>query len=126
MYEHLGTWRHLEGEADYRLDLWDTGRTGEYGKATLRYALVIIRPPVDSRIDIFEGEDYYPSPLLAIDSDETAGALVSFFASYGESINYSGADADVPQDFTPRQRDALAAHCEVLSMWSYALEGDDN
>jgi hypothetical protein len=124
-YQHLGRWTHQEGNADYRLDLWDTGRTDPYGKATLRYALVLITPPVDSRIVIFEGEDFHPSPLHAIDSDEVAGALLSFFAAYGESINYSGDDADVPA-FTPRQREALAAHCEVLTMWSYSLEGEES
>ncbi len=123
MYEHLGTWTRDEGSTGFRLDLWDTGRTGEYGKATLRYALAVIAEPVDSRPILLEGEDFHPSPLQAIDSDETAGGLLGFFAAYGEAIRYSGEDADVPA-FTRRQREALAEHGEALSLWSLELEGE--
>lgn len=121
MNDHLGTWTSYPSETSYRLDLWDTGRTYSYGKSELRYTLAIIAPPVDSRPVLFDGEDFHPSPLLAIDSDETAGDLLGFFASYGESIRYSGADADVPE-FTSRQREALAAHYKDLSVWAMELE----
>ncbi len=121
MNEHLGTWTSYPSETSYRLDLWDTGRTDSYGKSELRYALAIIAPPVDSRPVLFDGEDFHPSPLHAIDSDGAAGGLISFFSAYGESIRYSGDDADVPT-FTVRQRDALAAHYEDLSLWAMELE----
>lgn len=120
--DHLNTWTRDEGETTYRLDLWDTGRTDSYGKSELRYTLAIIAPPVDSRPVLFDGEDFHPSPLVSVDSDECAAALLSFFSAYGESIRYSGDDADVPADLTARQREALATHGEALGLWSSDLE----
>lgn len=124
MYDHLGTWTAHYGDCGFRLDLWDTGKTDSYGKATLHYALAIM-PDATERVVILEGSDFHPSPLQAIDSAETAGGLLSFFSAYGESIRYSGDDADVPE-FTPRQRVALETYYQELGDWSYMLETDDD
>jgi hypothetical protein len=121
MYEHLGMWTRDLGASPARLDLWDTGRVSG-GKSELRYALWIGSPESDRRGVIIEGEDFCPSPLHSIDGDETAAALLSFMSHYGESIAYSGDDADVPEDLTAAQREALVAHREDLSMWELELD----
>jgi hypothetical protein len=125
MYEHLGMWTRDLGASPARLDLWDTGRTDSYGKSELRYALWIGSPESDRRGVLIEGEDFHPSPLTAIDSDESAGALLGFFTYYGEAIQYSGDDADVPEDLTAAQREAITAHHDELSLWAFELEGED-
>jgi hypothetical protein len=122
MYEHLGTWkRNPATDESMRLDLWDTGRIRD-GKSELRYALWISPPADQFRGTIIEGEDFCPSPFDAIDSDATAAALLSFFAAYGESIRYSGDEADVPEGLTGPQREALAAHHDELAMWENELD----
>jgi hypothetical protein len=56
------------------------------------------------------GRRFYPSPLHAIDSDASAGALLAFMAHDAES------------DSAP---DLLALNDESLSWWGLTLEGDD-
>jgi hypothetical protein len=127
MYDHLRAWTtELDRDTSARLDLWDTGRTRN-GKSELRYALAII-PHSDtcSPVVIFDGEEFWPSPLHAIDSDETAAALLSFFVADGESIRYAP-DSDYAderaRDYTERQRETLESNHELLSVWQNELEG---
>ena len=91
MYDHLRTWTtELDRDTSARLDLWDTGRTRD-GKTELRYALAIIPlSDVCAPVVIFDGEQFWPSPLHAIDSDESAAALLGFFAADGESMPPQG------------------------------------
>jgi len=76
----------------FRLELFDTYTTNRDGKARLAYRFYFStadRPyPANaySRFKgeehlIFEGEDFYCSPLHAIDSDECIGALLGFLSS---------------------------------------------
>ena len=120
MNEHLGTWTQDLGNRPARLDLWDTGRVDSYGKSELRYALWIGTEAVDERGVFFDGEDFHPSPLHAIDSDKTAGGLIGFFAAYGDP--HSGADA--PEGFSAKQRETLENVCDALYLWSEELEAD--
>jgi len=122
--DHLKTWNTRFADASARLDLWDTNRVDSYGKNVLRYALAIV-PDQGLCVYIFEGSDYRPGVGTVIDSDRSAGGLLAFFAYYGESIHYSGDDADVP-DFTPRQRELLDTYAENLGMWSLDLEKDED
>ena len=123
MYAHLGTWTNgLDRDHSARLDLWDTGRVDSYGKSELRFALAFIpEPPTDCsrRVVIWEGEDSHPSPLHAIDSDETAAALLSFAAYYGET-----SDLEAIEGIDAQALDALREHSDELTMWSYDLEGE--
>lgn len=120
MNEHLGKWTRDEGDAAFRVDLWDTGETNAYGKSRLRYAFAIIPADTDVRPILFDGEDYSPGMGVAIDSDASAGGLLSFFYAYGEAIRWNNSD-DVPE-FTSRQRDALADHYEAIGLWSLELD----
>jgi hypothetical protein len=128
MYEHLRTWTFDSGYLAARIDLWDTGRTRD-GKSELRYALHVLEgkaSDLDSRSAIYEGEDFWPSPLHAIDSDATAAALLSFFVADGESIRWAP-DSDYADErargYTEKQRELLSAQYETLSLWASELEG---
>jgi len=120
MFDHLGTWTNHPRTTDaMRLDLWDTGRTRD-GKSELRYALYLRE---NSNVAVIDGEEFYPSPLHAIDSDETAAALLSFMAADGESLAYSGDDAECFGRYRPIERYLLKDFREQLSLWAYELEG---
>lgn len=120
MNDHLGTWTQDFSDVSCRLDLWDTGRTGEFGKSELRYALAFVPIPetdFSRKVVIIEGEDFHPSPLHAIDSDATAAALVSFMAYYGET-----SDEEATADLTESQRETLQRYSDELTMWEYELD----
>lgn len=128
MDAHLGTWEfnpyndsvHPRDALTLRVELWDTYRTRD-GKSELRYCLTIIEGSAEySREPVtFEGEDFYPSPLHAIDSPSTVAALVGFFAYYGESES-----AREEQGFSERQNEALTSHADALTMWGFELDPD--
>src|SRR4029077_3024071 len=119
MYDHLGTWTNYPTTwGAMRLDLWDTGRTRD-GKSELRYTLYLRE---SGNAAVIDGEDFYPSPLHAIDSDETAAALLCFMAADGESLAYSGDDADCFDRYRPIQRYLLRTFREHLAIWESELE----
>jgi hypothetical protein len=127
MNDHLGTWTfepyissHPSDALTLRLSLWDTYRTRD-GKSELRYCLSIVEGSAEySRNPItFEGADFYPSPLHAIDSDATAAALIGFFAYYAESES-----AREEQGFSERQSEALTSHADALTLWGMELDPD--
>lgn len=115
----LGQWLEV-GLASFRVTLWDTGDSDSYGKCRLRYEFVIFGNGFGEEPVTFTGDDFFPSPFQEINSDEAAGALLSFFAAYGETIAYGG--DDVPEDLTPRQREALGNHHDAISVWSHELD----
>jgi len=123
--DYLGTWTSDLFPVPHRgaLDLWDTNRTDWRGQSIVRYRLVL---SIYAYSVTFEGEDFSPSPMLAIDSDAAAGACIAFFAAYAD--RYSGAghegDEDAP-DFTHEQWDALRANADGLSMWAAELEEEN-
>jgi hypothetical protein len=128
--EHLRTWTNAVDFVGWtvRLDLWDTGRMRD-GKSELRYALAFVPEPASDlsrRVVIFDGEQYWPSPLHAIDSDMAAGGLLSFFAHDGESLSYrpDEDEENIAAKYSAAQRELLAAQYEALSMWSMDLEAD--
>lgn len=125
MFEHLGTWEYDASDARLRLDLWDTG------SERLHYALAFIpTKPVSAargRCPQFEAADFRPSPMSAIDSDETAGALIGFFAAYAEAARMHPSErtyGEDPIDFTATQWALLGAYSEELSMWTAELTGE--
>jgi len=123
MYEHLRTWTNYPTTSvSMRLDLWDTGRTRD-GKSELRYAFYL----QDGRdAAIFEGEDFWPSPLHAIDSDTAAAGLLGFLGYDGESLAFDhGEPADCAERYTQKQRELLANNHELIGLWSYELANEE-
>lgn len=65
------------------------------------------------RIDgkpLFEGEDFGPSPLHAIDSDDTVNALMGFLTALPGNM-----DDEYFKEYTQEQLDYCATHAEALS-----------
>ena len=87
-YELIRTW-HKDG---FTLRLYDTFTRGEYGKHRLAYQFK------DGRTVIFEGDEFYPSPMLAIDSLATVYTLLSFL-----SLGEDDTDSEYFDDYTPAQ-----------------------
>jgi len=115
MSDHVRTWTAEE----FRLDLWDTGRTRD-GKSVLHYALFDGTQPYGKGI-VFEGEDFCASPMHAIDSDATVAALLSFL-----SLQTGDTDAEYFDTYTPAQLAWRDRRAEGLSLYAYLLEqGDD-
>jgi len=59
----------------YKLLIWDTGRrrgAGAFGRCFLGYRMWM------NDILIYEGDEYSPSPTLAIDSDASVASLLDF------------------------------------------------
>jgi hypothetical protein len=113
--EHVKTF----SQDGFRLDLWDTGHTDEYGKSILHYALFDEQQPNGKGI-VFEGTGYRPSPLHAIDSDESVAGILSFL-----SLGEGDTDSEYFDNYTETQltwRDSQRR--EELSMIAHELEED--
>lgn len=62
---------------------------------------------------IFQGRDFFPSPLIAIDSVQTIYALLSFL-----TLRPGDTDKEYFQDYTPIQLDwCNSLECEDLQCW---------
>lgn len=112
--------RHVEIDGRYRLILWNTYRQSTPRRSVLGFAFW--NTTDEREAPLFIGEDFGPSPLHAIDSDESILALLTFLTD--------STDTD-PADMTERQREWYgSSDCEELSAnRAYAeiaatLEGD--
>lgn len=95
----------------YHLRLYDTHKRDAFGKAILAYRFA------DGDGAIFEGDDFHCSPLHAIDSRETAMALMGFL-----TLRPGDTDAEYFENYTPRQMVFANSYaCEVLA----SLVGDN-
>jgi len=86
--EFIKTWRR-DG---FSLRLYDTGRTGDYGKARLAYRFR------DRGTLIFEGDDFFCSPMHAIDSLDCVYSLLGFL-----SLRPGDTDSEYFDGYTPEQ-----------------------
>lgn len=95
----------------FTLTLWDTGRSDSYGKSELAYMLT------HDGHTVFTGEDFHPSPLHAIDSDEAVAGILGFL-----SLRPGDTDSDYFDRYTPEQLAFANAHGEHLAMLAGDLE----
>jgi len=86
------------------LQLWDTDLTDRQGKERLAYVLYF-----DGSI-VFEGDDFFCSPLHSVDSDETVRSLMSFL-----TLRRGDTDAEYFESYTPEQIAFRDTHAESLS-----------
>lgn len=117
--DHLGTRVNHFGDVKVTLDLWDTGDSNSLGKSRLKYCLQFIDKN-DEVIVFFEDSDFFPSPLHDLDSNESFGALLGFFAYYG-----SEGPPDEEPHWTTAQIEMLTKHADELYFWSEELEGEN-
>lgn len=96
------------------LEVWDTGRMDCRGQSVLGYRLKV------SGAVVFEGEDFAGSPLHADDSDETAGALLSFL-----TLKPGDTDREYFSGYTPEQMAFCESSiCEELAFEAMILKGE--
>ncbi len=100
---------------DFRIDLWDTNVRRPDGHHQLAYRLCLAEGT--RWVLIFSGEDFGTSPLHALDSDNTLGAIIGFLA-----LRPGDTDAEHFERYTPRQLEFAEAHGERLARWSSELE----
>lgn len=102
----------------FRLVISDTGLTwGCDGKTRLAYTLSMHQ---GRKTIIFEGSDFYASPLHAIDSDEVVKALMDFL-----TLREGDVEADYFAKYTPEQLAFRDRHAEALSCEVYGRFGDE-
>lgn len=77
----------------YDLRTWDSGRTDHMGKTVLRYEF---RDP--RGFMLFSGSDFACSPMDAIDSDASVGALLGFL-----TLRPGDTDREYFDEYTPAQ-----------------------
>lgn len=99
----------------FRLDLWDMGTVRDIGYFTR--TRMAYRLTVDGKI-VFQGNDFSPSPMIDIDSDEAVASLLAFL-----SMGEGDTDDEYFDDYTPEQiafRDSDLR--EELSLIVYDME----
>jgi hypothetical protein len=90
----------------YDLYTWDSGRVDSRGQSYLRYEFYAPKYPDP----LFLGSDFAGSPLHAIDSDNTTGALLGFL-----TLRPGDTDQDYFSRYTPGQMDfAESSDAEYL------------
>lgn len=101
---YLRTWRNKE--LGFRLDLFDTGRTGPLGHTYLAYRFT----EEDDEV-IFQGDDYGVPAGTAIDSLEAVEGLLGFL-----SLRPGDTDLDYFDGYNQRQWRFVEEHAEDLQM----------
>jgi hypothetical protein len=104
------------GDSGYRLQVWDTGKTKEdfFTRCYLSYAF--FAPGSDE--PLFEGDEFNPSPMTGIDSDDSLRCLISFLV-----LRPGDMDSEYFEKYTPEQmKFAESSNCEWLQM--FGMEED--
>lgn len=108
-YDHIRTW----SEGPFRLELFDTYQC-IYGRSRLAFQFFY------GEALIFEGDDFCPSPLHSIDSNNTVASLLAFL-----SLRPGDTDPDYFQDYTPAQLSFALSYGEELALLAQDLEEQD-
>lgn len=109
-YELLNTFEYvpyIDGYPKFYLKLYDTGEFKD-NKNRLAYEFF-----EDYEL-IFSGDNFFPSPAYAIDSEKCANALLGFL-----SLRPGDTDADYFMNYTNRQMSFCITHGEALSIFCY-------
>jgi len=97
----------------YRLKMWDTYETDRHGKSILGYEFFDREGNL-----LFTGEDFSPSPMHAIDSDDSVRALLGFL-----TLRPGDTDEEYFAEYTPEQIDFAETDAESLQL--YTLEEEE-
>lgn len=97
----------------FDLITWDTHRMDHLGKWVLGYRLTLHewnrKPCV-----VFDGEDFACSPLHAVDSDATIGAIIGFLC-----LRKGDTDAEHFDSYSPFQLDFSETYAETLGAYCW-------
>lgn len=69
---------------------------------------------------IFEGDDYFPSPLHAIDSNQSVAGLLGFL-----SLRPGDTDAEYFERYSPLQMEFAQENGETLALYAYDLNPEN-
>ena len=98
---------YVDGLPKFSLTLYDTFQSRD-GKRKLAYEF-----RQDQEL-IFHGDDFYCSPLHAIDSQECANSLLGFL-----SLRPGDTDDEYFDNYSERQMDFALEHGESLAIFCY-------
>jgi len=99
---------------EFKLILFDTGRVDHRGCGCIAYELYEGTARFSGKDKLlFSGDDFYGSPLHAIDSDESMRSLLSFL-----TLRPGDTDPSYFEHYTAGQREFCDQHAEALSMFS--------
>jgi hypothetical protein len=98
----------------FRLIIWDAGVTQD-GRNLVGYRLSEVGGEV-----LFTGEDFSPSPHIAIDADEVIACLVGFL-----TLKPGDTDPDYFAKYTQAQLDFAHAHGDALMLEATERFGDE-
>lgn len=108
LYKRIRLWKRDK----FLVELFDTNKRFEMSQHKLAYLFYS-----DKKL-VFAGSDYGCSPMVAIDSNECLGALLSFL-----SLRKGDTDKEYFDDYTEEQLEFSEQYGEELSMWAMELEG---
>lgn len=97
----------------HRLQMWYAGQSG--GRDHIHYKFSDPKGTV-----LFEGSDYSPSPMTAIDSDEAVRGLLGFL-----TLKPGDTDDEYFEKYTDEQKSFADSSAEGLSMWGMDPQDDD-
>jgi hypothetical protein len=115
---HLKPYRKGMGPT-FTLRMWDTGRTGEYGRSYLAYELRQHDSGGKTTV-LFEGDDFSPSPSHAIDGNDSVSGLLGFL-----TLQPGDTDRDYFERYTDAQMAYAETHAESLNMERIYRFGED-
>lgn len=104
------------GETGYRLQVWDTGnvKADFFTRHYLSYAF--FAPGSDK--PLFEGDDFSPSPMTVIDSDEALRCLIGFL-----TLRLGDTDKEYFKDYTDEQLE-FAQGNDIEELQMFGMEED--
>jgi hypothetical protein len=112
--------RHVtDPERRWQLKLWDTYTYDKYNKSRLAYRLTSSSFDEQQRAVVFEGSDYFCSPMHAIDSDEAIEGLLGFL-----SLCAGDTDDEYFKSYTREQIKWRDAEAEDLGYWRMEMTDD--
>jgi hypothetical protein len=97
----------------HRLQMWYAGQSG--GRDHIHYKFSDPKGTV-----LFEGSDYSPSPMTAIDSDEAVRGLLGFL-----TLKPGDTDDGYFEKYTDEQKSFADSSAEGLSLWGMDPQDDD-
>ena len=95
----------------FTLTMWDTGRIDWAGGVRTIVGYKLTMREHGKATTLFEAEDYKPSPVEAIDSDDSVNGLLGFL-----TLRKGDTDADWFDGYTPEQLAYCDQHAESLSL----------
>lgn len=109
--------RHVQMD-DHQLQTWDTYKVDRQGNSRLAYRLT--HHPAEGEVRVvFEGDDFFASPMSSIDSDNALRSILTFL-----TLQVGDTDARYFEKYTTEQLEWVSAEAEDLNWWAMEEQGD--